>query len=189
MRIDLIDRQGSQKMVKEAAGMEKSYKSIVSKKKDGFSLVELIIVIAIIAILIGLAGLGFGYMKSADAKGVTNGINSGLSELKSQNMAKNKPVYMNLYEYDGDWYIQYSENDTCTEDGSGKNIGSSQITVALDGTALAEGASVSFGIRKKDGAFVAVNGSEPPAKIDVSSVNGSHYTIVLVKDTGKHYIE
>lgn len=156
----------------------------ISVKKEGFSLVELIIVVAIMSILVGLTALGFGFLRSADAKGVTHGINSGLSELKSENMAKNKKIYMHLSEYDGSYYITYTESDTFTPDGSGKDIGSSDVTVTCDGTVMAPGSSVCFSIRKKDGAF-----THGPSKINVTADNGSSYDIYLVKDTGKHYIE
>ena len=156
-------------------------------KKDGFSLVELIITISIIAILTGLAAFGFGYLRTADAKGTANAINSGLSDLKAENMTKNKKIYMHLYEYDGSYYIHYTSEDeesSFSPDGSGKEIGKSTVTVSCDGTEMSDGSDVRFSVRKKDGAF-----THGPKQIDVSASNGSHYRIKLVWDTGKHYME
>ena len=158
------------------------------KNREGFSLVELIIVIALMGILVGLSAYGYGYLKLADAKGLANGINSGLSELKSESMAKKKPVYMHLYEKDGSYILYYSDNASCDVDHDGKNLGSSNMSVKMDGTELGAGGKKSFHIRKKDGAFDAVNGDEPPAEIEVSS-DSYTYKIILVKDTGRHYIE
>ena len=158
------------------------------KNREGFSLVELIIVIALMGILVGLSTYGYGYLKLADAKGLANGINSGLSELKSESMAKNKPVYMHLYEKDGSYFIYYSADSSCDVDQGGKNLGSSNMSIKMDGKELGSDGKKSFHIRKKDGAFEAVNGDEPPAKIEVSS-DSYTYKIVLVKDTGRHYIE
>ncbi len=158
------------------------------KDKEGFSLVELIIVIAVMGILVGAAAYSFGYMKLADAKGLANGINSGLSELKSESMAKNKPVYMHLYEQDGSYILYYSEDSSCDTSKEGKNLGSSTMSVKMDGTELGSGGTKSFHIRKKDGAFEAVDGDEPPSEIEVSS-DSYTYKIVLVKETGRHYID
>lgn len=156
--------------------------------REGFSLVELILVIAVMGILVGLTAYGYGYMKLADAKGLANGINSGLSELKSESMAKNEPVYMHLFEREGNYILYYSEDSSCDTGVDGKNLGSSEMSLKLDGTELGAGGAKSFHIRKKDGAFEPVNGEEPPSEIEVSS--GSYtYKIVLVKDTGRHYIE
>lgn len=156
--------------------------------KEGFSLVELIIVIAIMGILVGISAYGYGYMKLADAKGLANGINSGLSELKSESMAKNTPVYMHLFEKDGSYFIAYSASSSCDTDANAKELGSSQMSVTLDGVPLGSGGTKSFTIRKKDGAFDAVAGVEPPSQIEVAS-DSYTYKIIVVKDTGRHYID
>ncbi|MCH5252314.1 MAG: prepilin-type N-terminal cleavage/methylation domain-containing protein [Lachnospiraceae bacterium] len=155
-------------------------------QKDGFSLIELVIVISIMAILTGLAALGFGYLRSADAKGVANGINSGLSNLKSENMAKSKKTYMHLYELGGSYYIKYVSEDaesSFSPDDSGKEIGKSTVEVSCDGAEIPE-EGIRFSVQKKDGAF-----GDGPKQIDVEASNGSHYRIILIKDTGKHYME
>lgn len=154
------------------------------KKKDGFSLVELVIVIAIMAVLVGLASLGFGYFGAAGAKEATHGINSGLSELKSENMAKSSKVYMHLNAYGGNYYVTYTDSDSFTPDGSGKKIGGSNVQITCDGVLMSDGSDVCFSIRKKDGAF-----THGPAKVSVVADNGSYYDIRIVKDTGRHYIE
>ncbi|MCH5265666.1 MAG: prepilin-type N-terminal cleavage/methylation domain-containing protein [Lachnospiraceae bacterium] len=159
---------------------------MVKKNKQGFSLVELIIVIAIMAILTGLMGLGFGYLRTADSKGVAYGINSGLSDLKSRTMAKSEAVYMHLVERDGNYYLNYtdSEDALSESEGLGEKIGSSAVEVKCDGTELPAEGDVCFAIRRKDGAF-----TKGPEKIEVTATNGSKYIVYLVKSTGRHYVE
>jgi len=57
------------------------------KKREGFSLVELIITIAIMGILIGFMAFGLGYLTASNSTKIAENINSGFSELKTQNMA------------------------------------------------------------------------------------------------------
>lgn len=158
---------------------------MLKKSKDGFSLVELIIVIAIMAVLTGLTALGIGFMSAGDSRGVASEIDSCLSELKSQAMAKNKPVYMHLYQHDGRYFVEYAETDSITPNGKGEDIGNGAVSVVTsDGVDVTGNTVVTFAIRKKDGAFTM-----GPASITVSADNGSKYIVYLVKDTGKHFVE
>lgn len=158
---------------------------LTKKNKDGFSLIELVIVIVIMAVLTGLTALGIGFMKAGDTRGVASEIDSCLSELKSQAMAKNKPVYMHLYQYDGNYYVKYTETDSTTPNSDGEEIGSGEVSVVTsDGVDVSGSHVVTFAIRKKDGAFTM-----GPEKITVSSDYSKTYTVCLVKDTGKHFVE
>ena len=59
------------------------------REKDGFSLIELVITIAIMGILVGLSAFSLNYISQADARKMTGEINSAVSELKTLNMSKN----------------------------------------------------------------------------------------------------
>ena len=149
------------------------------REKDGFSLIELVITIAIMGILVGLSAFSLNYISQADARKMTGEINSAFSELKTLNMSKNTTAYMHLYRYDGDFYIKYDGSASCTPDDTGTELGSGDV--------------YSFTIRKKDGAFATVtdggNTYVPPSKIAVTDDNGRTYSITVVKDTGRHFID
>ena len=168
------------------------------KKQPGFSLVELIIVIAIMALMASGVAVSIGLLRSSDTKKLANEINSSLTTLRSDNMAKSELSYMHIYHYNDDYYIQMSKDPTPSEDGSGKNIGSGSVSVRFKGESnisLGSGltSTLTFCINKKDGSFQPkVNNTElkPTSEIEISSINTStKYRIVLVRDTGRHYME
>ena len=163
------------------------------REKDGFSLIELVITIAIMGILVGLSAFSLNYISQADARKMTGEINSAFSELKTLNMSKNATAYMHLYQYDGDFYIKYDGSASCTPDDTGHKIGKDNMKIQVDSTELGSGDVYSFTIRKKDGAFATVtvggNTYVPPSKIAVTDDNGRTYSITVVKDTGRHFID
>ena len=153
-------------------------------EREGFSLIELMIVIAIMAILTGGIALSYNLVQSADTKGTAYDIDSKLTNLKSRNMGSNKQMYMHLYRYSGDIFVDYTEEDSYTPTGSGEMIGDSAVTVSCDGAVMSDGSVTTIGIQKKDGAF-----SKGPEEIKVSSEDGTSYVVYLIQDTGKHYVE
>lgn len=155
-----------------------------SAEKDGFSLIEMMIVIAILGILMGGIALSYNLVRSADTKGTAYDIDSNLTNLKSRSMGSNKQIYMHLYRYSGDVYVDYTEEESYTPAGVGEIIGDSAVTVSCDGTVISDGSVTTIAIQKKDGAFM-----EGPEEIKVSSEDGTSYVVYLIKDTGKHYVE
>ena len=69
----------------------------------GFSLVEIIVVIGIIAVVTSVAVYGFGFLSLADCNKCATRINSGLSTARSESMKTVNPTNMFLYRYDGDY--------------------------------------------------------------------------------------
>ncbi len=159
--------------------------------KSGFSLIEMVIVIAIMALMVGFIVLGFGLVTSGNTKKCAEEINSGLTQLKSRTMAKSTPEYMRLSQ-NGDRLVMgyYTRDDTgnYSLQGSEREIAAGDVSVSCDTVPLSDGDTVTFAIRKKDGAFEAVDG-DVPQKIEVRGSQNQVYRIVLVKDTGRHYIE
>ena len=144
------------------------------KERDGFSLMEMIIVIAILGMITGGIAVTYNMVRSADVKGMAYDIDSSLTNLKSKNMGSNKQLFMHLYKQSGNYFIDYTE----------ESVGESGISLKYDGKELTDGEVITIGIQKKDGAF-----SVGPEEIEVYDNNVNDYMVYLVKDTGKHYVE
>ena len=159
---------------------------------------ELIVVIAIIALMAGGITVSVGLLRSSDAKKLASEINSSLTTLRSENMAKNELSYMHIYYYEDAYYIQMSKDPVPVQDGSGKRVESGSVAVSFRGESdipLGSGltGTLTFCINKKDGSFMKkVNDTElkTTSEIEVTSPNTStKHHIVLVRDTGRHYME
>lgn len=167
------------------------------RKQPGFSLMELIIVIAIMALMASGIAISIGLLRSSDTKKLASEINSSLTTLRSDNMAKSELSYLHIYYYEDAYYIQMSKDPTPLEDGSGRNIGSGSVSVNFKGKSdipLGSGltSTLTFCINKKDGSFMEkVNSTElkTTSEIEIKSNTSTKYRIVLVRDTGRHYME
>ena len=154
------------------------------KERDGFSLMEMIIVIAILGMITGGIAVTYNMVRSADVKGMAYDIDSSLTNLKSKNMGSNKQLFMHLYKQSGNYFIDYTEEESYTPSGERESVGESGISLKYDGKELTDGGVITIGIQKKDGAF-----SVGPEEIEVYDNNVNDYMVYLVKDTGKHYVE
>ena len=154
------------------------------KERDGFSLMEMIIVIAILGMITGGIAVTYNMVRSADVKGMAYDIDSSLTNLKSKNMGSNKQLFMHLYKQSGNYFIDYTEEESYTPSGEGESVGESGISLKYDGKELTDGEVTTIGIQKKDGAF-----SVGPEEIEVYDDNVNDYMVYLVKDTGKHSVE
>ena len=103
------------------------------KERDGFSLMEMIIVIAILGMITGGIAVTYNMVRSADVKGMAYDIDSSLTNLKSKNMGSNKQLFMHLYKQSGNYYIDYTEEETYTPSGEGESVGESGISLKYDG--------------------------------------------------------
>ena len=120
------------------------------KERDGFSLVEMIIIIAIVGILTGGIAISYNLVRSADVKGMAYDIDSSLTNLKSKNMGSNKQLFMHLYKQSGNYFIDYTKEESYTPSGEGESVGESGMSLKYDGKELTDGEVITIGIQKKD---------------------------------------
>lgn len=100
------------------------------KDKRGFSLVELIIAMAVMAILAGSALGAFGYINTGKTKKASAKLNSRLTYIQTETMAKEGRSYLYLYKKpDGVYYV------VSNKDAAG-NVGDTGLTDSSDLTAL-----------------------------------------------------
>lgn len=164
------------------------------EKRAGFSLVELLIVIGVIAILVGGVGLSIALLRSTDTKSAAYEINSSLTDLKSRTTGGEKQPYLYLYCLNNTYYLDMKnvEPDAYTPTTEAKEIGDTRLKIAYGaGKTAVQDAPDGFlclALRKKDGAFLDEGKCVCPEKITIED-NKFSYVVHLVKDTGRHYVE
>lgn len=172
----------------------------MKKNNKGFSMIELIIVIAILGILTGMSTLSINYLKLANTRSAAKKIDSTLSKLKIDTMSKNERPYLYVYNDGGKYYMLYSTKDTLSDAkvnsaSGGTVIGGNAVEIQVEKNdtmhTIGVDKSVRLGFKKGNGAFLPDKDGEYCTKLKVKGKNNSkvEYTIILVKDTGKHYFE
>ena len=166
-----------------------------SKKKnmrEAFSLIELVIAIAILTIFVGVVSLSVSLLRSSDTRGLANGVNGALTDLKAYTQSYHGPYYMFIYKNNKGYYAHFDSSptfDVPTEepaDGDEK-LGAADLVLKTDTGELASGDKVMLKIQKKDGAYASA-----PKYFEVyesEEETDPEYKVILAKNTGLHYIE
>lgn len=167
------------------------------KSEDGFTMVEMIITVAIAAILMGTTVATFGYISSGNTRRSAAKFNSSLNTAQTETMMQEKPTYLYLFKDNG-VKVVLSESDT--EDLSSlkgntnfSKVGGNQVKVIAKNPGGSQELDDSKFIRI---AFKKATGAYRYAKFDgdadtdfISEINFSgkeNYKITLVELTGKH---
>ncbi len=187
-------------------------KKVNSKVTDnrGVSLVELIVVVAIMAIIVGISSYGLGLMFTRDANYVAVRIDDQLGETRTLSMSKGGVYICELHIDDSDPYTEseitiYSTTDKTLPKSSwtrekkaalDKNV---SINVSDGGSLSASSGDILFIFDKAKGSveFVSVepgtwvSGAGKAYSITVTSRRNTSKvkTVTLVGNTGRHYTD
>ena len=159
------------------------------KDQRGFTLVEFVIVAAMMAILASLSLTLIGRLRYARSEQVVESISSALSKHQLNCMSKGKS-YLHIYKLSNEYYIKISSsNSASVEDANGYSIGSHNVIKKMVKDAVTATEITGTGqlilSYNKDGSFDFVG--DDLTEILVTGSND--FTIKLNKSTGKHVVE
>lgn len=150
----------------------------------GISLVELLVVVAIMSIVVGASGVGLSLAYSRDAEKCAKTINAALENTRMMSMSQKGNFVMEIDLENNMLYIKSTEaSDPVEEEQLQKRV---KVYVPADASAT----SVSVQFDKSTGKVLSMSG-ESGGVLRITSENnsGKKATVVLVKGTGKHYVE
>lgn len=163
------------------------------RDQNGITLVEIIIVIAIIGILASTSVMMIGHLHYADTQKVVQTLDSSMDALQVKTMSKAGKYYMYVYKLDNSFYMKILSDDT-------KGFDETKFT--KDGTRLCNDTIKIYGIKGgtktevTDKSFVIKVAYTKSAlfdsctNVDEIFIDGvPDYTLKLVADTGKHFVK
>lgn len=171
------------------------------RKKDklhinngGYSLIELIIVLAIISVIMGTVFYSIILVFSANAKSCANNIQRSIGDCKVTTMGK-ADAYMELYRNsDGSVYTRMyiTESDGSTTQEEPQKVGTNKVDVGYTPkggaeTALVPGSPIEIHFDRSNGGFRADAGGNIYTEIYVRG-GSKDYSIELTELTGKSQV-
>lgn len=163
----------------------------IQKQNDGMSLVEILIVVAILSVVVGMAGISISLLYSRDAERAAKSMNTMLEQCRMYCMSR-----------EGDFtFVMDTENAQCSilPDGNVEDLPSRvTYTLASEGSFdFSTNKRVEISFDKSTGRVdgIMVDGSAINVKdmslieMQAENTGGKRATVVLVVATGKHYIE
>ncbi len=165
-------------------------KNIISNKNKGFTLIETIIVIAILVIFASFTVLYMGHLRSVNVRQAANQVYTSLDKLQVRTMSKTDTQHLYIYKTDNGCYMKIlTKNITAFDnsvfDDTGTRLGSASIEVFQEKNGSKE--------EIKGDKFINIYYNKSAQfESDVSAVifkRNSEYKIKLVKETGRHIME
>lgn len=161
----------------------------------GFSLIEMIVVIAIIGILAGASIQLFGFINLANSEKAVKTLTGALRKQQTKAMSKSDKAYLYIYLVDGTYYV-CSSKENCTAEpgkissvmtkGNGERLGSG-MTIYVKGSGgndpinAGEFLQISY---KRDGSFDSFSGTSQTILIDGSFPK----EVKLIRETGRYVV-
>lgn len=161
----------------------------------GVTLVEIIIVIAIIGILASTSVLLLGHLHYADTEKVVKTLDSSLNELQVKNMSKADASYLYVYHLGNGYYFKILSDDLSGFDGS--KLDSSGTRLSNNTIEIYGQDSSGTRITIKNTTNIIKVSYTKSATFDTAATNVQKividgtpkHSIDLVYDTGKHFMD
>jgi len=179
-------------------------KGMVFSKNAGYTILEMVIVVTILAVGMAIIGLSINTIFSLEMRQCTKEIMSELGKEKVASMTKSGDIYMRLYQTSSGIYIDKYENDVLVDDNI--KVGTAKLSIKYcsttntAGTLLdADGIVIAF--NRSNGSFKTIGQAwamfddsysplypeEHYTKLVIAGSKSSN-TVVLWPDTGKFNI-
>lgn len=177
------------------------------RNNKGISLVELIIVIAIITLFAGGSIAGIQYLHYAGARQCVNEMDAAIEKVRMEAMSKTNKPYLYLYQYQNAYYMKVLGADIVDPelllDEKGTKVANRRLTLCyrtstmnsgdtdlvLTDMASGGGHYIKLGFIKSTGGIAPLSDSSYYSRILVKNQEERLlYTITLVQATGKHSI-
>lgn len=158
-------------------------------EQRGITLVEIIIVIAIIGILASTSVMMIGHLHYADTQKVVKTLDSTLDQLQVKAISKSGNYYLYIYRLTNGYYVKILPDNLSAFDATkltkdGTKLSNNTIKLCQDGAELAENSFMKIAYTKQ-ATFDTANTTVQTILID----GVPKYSIRLVMDTGKHFVE
>ena len=163
----------------------------------GMTLIEIVIVIAIIAIVGTSAFVGVESISSQNVSSVASEINSNLAKARLESLSKSA-CYLHITADDkGDYYLLFNSSSTVGSD-IGTKIGSRKLNISYvtnaGVTKIDSEDSIAIYFDRTSGKVTYYDDSASP--MEISGVKGlkiddgkKERNVIIVSNTGKHYVK
>ena len=161
----------------------------------GITLVEIIIVIAILGILASTVVGMLGHLHYADTQKVVKTLDTSLDALQVKTMSKTGQFYMYVYKSGGNYYVRTLQKDLDIFDSSVLNTDGTRL--CNDTISIWKVSAAGKKTEVKDMTYIKIAYTKS-ALFDTTNTNTNtdkiyidgvpDYTLTLVKDTGKHFV-
>ncbi len=162
---------------------------------SGMSLVEIIIVIAMIAILAGSSYIMFNNVRATNLKDTVETIDSRLDKLQMETMSKSGNPFLYIYKLSDGYYMKILKEKLTSFDST--KLDTNGTKVAGNDVKIYQDSEVTSNLVNDGGRFIRIAYSKSMAfsyadsdtNVNSIVIKGiSSYEIKLMKETGKHIV-